>query len=622
VDAVLAQLSPNLARRAQRHAAAYAAWSARFQPATANGHILRYVKQKPGSQWINVGVTAPDGKALAYGWSVADQRWSFHGGPPRDVLVAAQAAGLPADAVAAALSAPAPASASPRAQRAHEAPQAPSAPVSHAAKLRALADGMTEQIEEKLTGGATSNQRWTARRASVMDQMRMDGENLVRVQSVLRGIADLQDAGTAGEFFLDHVNTKAAVQNLVRLTRRDTQWPYANEDHIARIRHDLTGKAGVTKISAALRGYIAGTDRRVPLDPTVAQAIVDAAKLGSTHAKRWEDEARLMLQLEDYGIRYPEQLTILREKIRELMQTKPITPRAPDNSWQQYVNKIPGFIPTPPDLAEIMAETAYTLWDNPDEATPTILEPSAGNGHLVAAALRQWPQSNIDAFEINSTLSAMLQQAYAGNARVHVRNADFTRYHDVMRGKYDIVLMNPPFEHGQDIDHVRIAYDALRMDGVVVAIMSSGPFFRSTRKDVDFREWLDSIGGEHKPLAENAFKQYGTSVRAEFVTIVKREADTRTNGTTYDDDSDGDTYAAPIFVTVDGETVTAVSRDERMRQYRRRNVYQADAVEDENGSILIPPVGASVEFEHGEVEGRVRWKKGRRQYSTYISLLE
>lgn len=53
--------------------------------------------------------------------------------------------------------------------------------------------------------------------------------------------------------------------------------------------------------------------------------------------------------------------------------------------------------------------------------------------------------------------------------------------------------MNPPFTHHQDIDHVRHAYDLLDAGGVLVAIMCESTFFRSDKKSVEFRDFLDSV---------------------------------------------------------------------------------------------------------------------------------
>ncbi len=50
---------------------------------------------------------------------------------------------------------------------------------------------------------------------------------------------------------------------------------------------------------------------------------------------------------------------------------------------------------------------------------------------------------------------------------------DIVSYGDFLehRGEYDRVLMNPPFEHGQDMDHVRHAYELLASGGRIVSIV-------------------------------------------------------------------------------------------------------------------------------------------------------
>lgn len=88
---------------------------------------------------------------------------------------------------------------------------------------------------------------------------------------------------------------------------------------------------------------------------------------------------------------------------------------------------------------------------------------------------------------------------------------------------YDKIIMNPPFENGQDIDHVKHAYELLKPGGRVVAIMSEGPFFRGDKKATGFREWLDEVGGYSKKLPEGAFKnsERSTGVRTRLVVIEK-----------------------------------------------------------------------------------------------------
>ena len=79
--------------------------------------------------------------------------------------------------------------------------------------------------------------------------------------------------------------------------------------------------------------------------------------------------------------------------------------------------------------------------------------------------------------------------------------------------------MNPPFERGQDAEHVQHAYERLKPGGRLVAIMSNGPFFRSDKKAEGFRNWLDTVDGSHEELPEgsfagkDAFRQTGVNTR-------------------------------------------------------------------------------------------------------------
>jgi 16S rRNA G1207 methylase RsmC len=81
--------------------------------------------------------------------------------------------------------------------------------------------------------------------------------------------------------------------------------------------------------------------------------------------------------------------------------------------------------------------------------------------------------------------------------------------------------MNPPFEEGQDIDHVQFAYENLDNGGKMAAIMSEGPFFRSDRNSTNFREWLEKVGGRSIILPAGTFKESGTMVNTRMVIIEK-----------------------------------------------------------------------------------------------------
>ena len=88
-------------------------------------------------------------------------------------------------------------------------------------------------------------------------------------------------------------------------------------------------------------------------------------------------------------------------------------------------------------------------------------------------------------------------------------------------GRIDRVVMNPPFTRRQDIDHVRHACDLLDAGGILVAVMCESAFFRTDKKSVDFRAFLDGANAQTVKLAPGAFHESGTDVAARIVKIRK-----------------------------------------------------------------------------------------------------
>ena len=153
--------------------------------------------------------------------------------------------------------------------------------------------------------------------------------------------------------------------------------------------------------------------------------------------------------------------------------------------------KLPGFFPTPQPVIEELLEYAGIADGH------TVLEPSCGKGDIVQAIGREAPGAQVTAIEQNRTLADVLS-----TKGIAAQFADFLE-HD---GSYDRVVMNPPFEKGQDIDHVRHAYELLASGGRLVSVMSEGPFYRSDAKATEFRQWADALGAESYELPEDAFK--------------------------------------------------------------------------------------------------------------------
>lgn len=167
---------------------------------------------------------------------------------------------------------------------------------------------------------------------------------------------------------------------------------------------------------------------------------------------------------------------------------------------------IPGFYATPAAVVARMIELAGV------RAGQRVLEPSAGAGRIAdsLAALGV----SLDTIEINGALAEILT----------------LKGYDVLRGdflaerrgdRYDRVLMNPPFERGRDIEHVRHAFDCLRPGGRLVAVMSEGAFCRADRRGEEFRRWLSNLDHAGERLPAGTFYESGTGVASRLLTINK-----------------------------------------------------------------------------------------------------
>lgn len=154
--------------------------------------------------------------------------------------------------------------------------------------------------------------------------------------------------------------------------------------------------------------------------------------------------------------------------------------------------KIDGFFPTPKTIAQRMVDYAEILPKN------TILEPSAGIGHIAEAIKDKYPNNELfvcEKWEDMRSILALKGFNVIGN--------------DTMKltGQYDRILMNPPFENGLDIEHVRYCFDnLLKPGGRLVAIMSEGAFYRSYKKEQDFQSWYLEFKTREQKLDGNTFK--------------------------------------------------------------------------------------------------------------------
>jgi len=166
-----------------------------------------------------------------------------------------------------------------------------------------------------------------------------------------------------------------------------------------------------------------------------------------------------------------------------------------------------GFYPTPDAAAQTAIERAH-LYRLPEDRPLRVLEPSAGTGNLASRAAATG--AIVDCVEIQPHLAADLLSS--GRYRT-VIGCDFLALQPPDPDNlYNRVIMNPPFDRERDIDHVLHALKFLNPDGLLIAIMSAGTEFRSTRKATAFRELMLRMKADFEDLPAGSFSTVGTNV--------------------------------------------------------------------------------------------------------------
>lgn len=158
--------------------------------------------------------------------------------------------------------------------------------------------------------------------------------------------------------------------------------------------------------------------------------------------------------------------------------------------------------PTPPPIAEQIADLADLC------AGCKVLEPSAGTGALLKRIIERGIfASDITCIEINRDLAAALEPLGC-----KVVCGDFLELAKTMPAEFDRVVMNPPFDHGSDIEHVKAAFGLLAPGGVLVAIVAAGPA-QEQAFDLLADQWIE--------LPAGSFAEQGTRVNTAIVVLNK-----------------------------------------------------------------------------------------------------
>lgn len=156
------------------------------------------------------------------------------------------------------------------------------------------------------------------------------------------------------------------------------------------------------------------------------------------------------------------------------------------------------FHPTPHTLVARMIERARL---GPGLA---VLEPSAGDGRIARAV--HAAGVSIHFIQCIELARGLVERLIA--AGFATQQADFLEYEPGQL--FDRVLMNPPFERGADIAHIRHALTFLRPGGLLVAICANGP---------KQAQELQPLADSWEPQPAGAFRNSGTNVSTVLLTI-------------------------------------------------------------------------------------------------------
>lgn len=169
---------------------------------------------------------------------------------------------------------------------------------------------------------------------------------------------------------------------------------------------------------------------------------------------------------------------------------------------------IPGFFPTPDHVIDIMF-SGICLRDE------SVLEPEAGIGSIADRARAEG--ATVVCIERAPQLHDILI-AKGHNAIC----ADFLEFEP--KPLVSTVLMNPPFENNQDVEHVMHAAKFIEPGGILRAILPSSAVSygeSKIRKRQAFSEWIDNHGGYWTQLPDQSFRNAfrSTNINCVMLTI-------------------------------------------------------------------------------------------------------
>ena len=421
-------------------------------------------------------------------------------------------------------------------------------------KLRDMAGSFESGGEAALSADRKTN---TAKRAREAGYAMAAAENSIKHGRLLTRIADAAEQGMAK--LVSRLNANTQLEELLSIRNRqrwgaqrnnnqdlvetdsngDTQWKQGvtinqkvatarfdmtvNTDHLRTLMEAMNTAKGykqtaqkLGKLLAATDGYIVDLNDRAYREvlPKIREFAKDKR---STSDLKWPAEAVYEPFLKRDRLRKMgiTDTRTLRYALRELYEVEKGVEavkrdRIKEAELQLVGQKFPGFFPTPEKVVNQLLEHAGV------ESGMSVLEPSAGKGDIADRIKAATPDAAITTIEIQKTLRNFLE------TKGYQPETDFMEH----TGEYDRVVMNPPFEDGQDMDHVRHAFDQLKPGGRLVAVMAATSGDRQRAKDQDFKQFVEDNDGWFESVEADAFKSSfrPTGVNTKILVLDKPDA--------------------------------------------------------------------------------------------------
>jgi type I restriction-modification system DNA methylase subunit len=153
------------------------------------------------------------------------------------------------------------------------------------------------------------------------------------------------------------------------------------------------------------------------------------------------------------------------------------------------------------------------------EADQRVLEPNVGSGNIAHAVFASAP-IHLVVVETDAALLDKFTSSYTSwpHSRIHAYLGDFLTMSPDTLGKFERIVMNPPFAKNVSPSHVLKALTLLKPNGRLVSVMPSSVTFRTDTLNRMVRAAVEA-GGSIEALPENSFAESGTNVNTVIVTM-------------------------------------------------------------------------------------------------------